>query len=247
MIELLGVGVPRENGGWLLHRVCARLSRGELAAVVSRRPEERLALLDSVTARLIPVEGRVWVGRLPVARETAGRIRLLVGEIDPGARLVERRSPLWNALAAASPGSGMLQRLLHFPRPAERQSALRTLERVGLKAQAHDPVSELDLEGRARLAVALALFRRHEYLVVREVDVALGLAVAEKLMTLLRALARSERISVLASVASLPLARRFADRIIGIADGLLVFDGPPAQFTDDGVAWRFAVPAEALG
>jgi hypothetical protein len=34
VVELLGIGVPDERGGWLLHRVCARFEHGELTAVV---------------------------------------------------------------------------------------------------------------------------------------------------------------------------------------------------------------------
>jgi len=46
MIELLGVGAPKPDGGWTLHRVCATFARGEVTLIVSRLPEERDALLD---------------------------------------------------------------------------------------------------------------------------------------------------------------------------------------------------------
>ena len=70
MIELLGVGAPREDGGWRLHRVCASFRRGEVTLVVSHLPEERDALLDAVAARIVPEEGRVWVDRVPVSAAT---------------------------------------------------------------------------------------------------------------------------------------------------------------------------------
>ena len=75
MIELLGVGAPRGDGGWMLHRVCATFARGELTQVVSHLPQERDALLDAVVARIVPEEGRVWVARVPVSRDTLRRIR----------------------------------------------------------------------------------------------------------------------------------------------------------------------------
>jgi ABC-type siderophore export system fused ATPase/permease subunit len=98
MIELLGVGAPREDGGWRLHRVCASFRRGEVTLVVSHRPEERDALLMAVAARIVPEEGRVWVDRVPVSRDTARRIRGLVAEVDVHARAVAHRSLLWNVL-----------------------------------------------------------------------------------------------------------------------------------------------------
>src|SRR5947209_5043774 len=75
MVELLGVGASREDGGWTLHRICASFRRGEVTLVVSQSPEERDALLDAVAARLLPEEGRVWVAHIPVSRDTVRRIR----------------------------------------------------------------------------------------------------------------------------------------------------------------------------
>src|SRR2546422_1052409 len=156
MIELLGVGAPREGGGWMLHRVCAQFRRGDVTLVVSRLPEERDALLDAVAARIVPEEGRVWVGRVPVSRDTVRRIRGLVAEV-----------------------------------------------------------------------------------VVREIDRGFDGSEAAVVRGLLQSLARRERLVILASAATPAAASGFADRLVAIADGLLVFDGPPADFSGERVAWRF--------
>src|SRR5262249_5570788 len=105
MIELLGVGAPRPEGGWTLHRVCATFARGEVTLVVSHLPEERDALLDAVVARLLPEEGRVWVSHIPVSRDTIRRIRGMVAEVDLRTRPVEHRSLLWNVLVAGEWGA----------------------------------------------------------------------------------------------------------------------------------------------
>ena len=114
MIELLGVGAPREDGGWRLHRVCATFARGEVTLVVSHLPEERDALLDAVVARLLPKEGRVWVAHVPVSRDTVRRIRGMVAEVDVRARPVEHRSLLWNVLVAGKSGQRTLHGLLRL-------------------------------------------------------------------------------------------------------------------------------------
>ena len=239
MIELLGVGAPREDGSWRLHRICASFRRGEVTLVVSHLPEERDALLDAVAARIVPEEGRVWIDHVPVSRDTARRIRGLVAEVDVHTSAVAHRSLLWNVLVTGRSGQRTIQGLLRLPRKTEREAARRALERVGLGGREVQLAAALDAVDRARLAIAGALVRKPEALAVREIDARFDDAEAAAVRGLLQSLARRERLAVLASAASPAAARGFADRLVAIADGLLVYDGVPAGFADERAAWRF--------
>ena len=242
MIELLGVGAPREGGGWRLHRVCASFRRGEVTLVVSRSREERDALLDAVAARILPEEGRVWVDRVPVSRDTMRRIRGLVAEVDVHARAVAHRSLLWNVLVTGKSGQRTIHGLLRLPRKTEREAARHALERVGLGGREVELAAGLGSVDQARLAIAGALVRRKPAaLAVREIDAGFDGAEAAVVCGLLQSLARRERLAVLASAASPAAAPGFADRLVAIADGLLVFDGQPADFSDERAAWRFGI------
>jgi ABC-type phosphate/phosphonate transport system ATPase subunit len=236
MIELLGVGAPRADGGWLLHRVCARFRRGQITVVVSRNPDERRALLDAVTARIVPNEGRVWVNGVPVTRDTVGRIRDLVAEADLDLRPVERRSFLWNVLTGRAGSRALWRGLLRLPRKSERRSALRALERVGLGGRATEPARELGPADRTRLALACGLWRSPEFLVVREVDAAAARVEGDTVRATLRALAHRDRLAVLIGAADPSAAHGFADRLVVIDEGLLRYDGRPADFPGDRVA-----------
>src|SRR5262249_58347746 len=195
MIELLGVGAPKPDGGWTLHRVCATFARGEVTLVVSHLPEERNALLDAVVARLLPEEGRVGVAHVPVSRDTVRRIRGMVAEVDLRSRPVEHRSLLWNVLVAGKPGQRTLHGLLRLPRKSERLAARRALERVGLGGRELETASGLGAADRARLALAGALVRTPDVLAVREIDRALHGAAAQSLRAGLPALARRGRVA----------------------------------------------------
>jgi phosphonate transport system ATP-binding protein len=239
MIDLLGVGAPRDDGSWRLHRVCASFRRGEAILIVSQLPEERHALLDAVAARIVPEEGRVWVGHVPVARDTVRKIRGMVADVDVHARPVEHRSLLWNVLVAGKSGHRALHGLLRLPRKSERLAAQRALERVRLGGREVETASGLGAVDRARLALAGALVKTPDVLVAREIDRGLEGGEAETVRSLLRSLAQRERLTVLAGAAMPAAASGFADRLIAIADGLLVFDGAPAAFSGQRVAWRF--------
>ena len=239
MIELLGVGASRNDGGWMLHRVCASFRRGEVTLVVSHLPEERDALLDAVAARIVPEEGRVWVSHVPVSRDTIRRIRGMVADADVHARPIEHRSLLWNVLVSGKSGHRALHGLLRLPRRSERLAARHALERVGLGGREIDPASGLGEVDRARLAVASALVQTPEALIAREIDRGFGESEGATVRALLRSLARRERLAILASAATPAASADFADRLVVIADGLLVYDGAPAEFNGQRVAWRF--------
>ena len=226
MIELLGVGVTDRDGRWLLHRVCTEMKAGQVTVVVSRRPEERAAFLDAAAGRRIPVEGRVWVERIPLMWETAGRIRSLVAEARGDSPLAAHRSVSWNVIA----GRGPLRGLLRLSRGGGGQAAARALEAAGLGSRARDRVVVLSPLDRARLHIARALARSPRGLILRDLDGPLAPDERRALIALARTLSRTYRLAVVAGIADPALVHAGADRVLGIADGALVFDGAPARF-----------------
>jgi phosphonate transport system ATP-binding protein len=233
MIELLGIGLPRRQDQWLFRGLSARLQRGQLTIVVSPDREARLALLDTVTGRRIPTEGRAWVGGLPVGSDTARRVQARVGEVDLGGSLSDRGSLLWNVLAPGRQPPATLKAAVRLVSGTSRSLALEALRRVGLDGRAHERVAELDPWSRRRVLVARGIMGRSEQLIVREVDDGLTLPEAGDILGLLRGLARADRMTVLASVVDLALVHLFADRVLVIVDGALTFDGSPEGWARD--------------
>jgi ABC-type phosphate/phosphonate transport system ATPase subunit len=237
VIELLGVGVPRQGGGWLLHRVCATLEAGELTVVVSTDAAERGALLDAVSGRRVPDEGRVWMSGAPLMAGAQSRIRRLCGDVDPGVELVERRSLFWNAVAPVS-GSRALGRLLRLPRRREREAVRAALERVGLRARGDEPAGRLASFDRMRFLVARALARRPHHLVVRDPDAVLAPGEVGSLLALLKLVARQDRVGVVVSLADADAGRSLADRVLVLREGLLVYHGRAEALDEERAAWR---------
>jgi phosphonate transport system ATP-binding protein len=228
MIEFLGVGIPRGRDGWLLHRVCMRLHAGQTVALTSGIAEERGAMLDAAMGRTIPAEGRVWVSRRPLMPGTLSEIRSRIVEVDLAAPVSDRRSLVWNTLAAGP--RGFVRTLSRLPRAGERRAALDALTHVGLGTRAHDRASQLAPDERLRLALARALSRRPEWIAVREADDILDPGAARDFLGFVSRVARAASTGVLMSLRSTSLASQVAERIITISDGLLTFDGPAARF-----------------
>jgi phosphonate transport system ATP-binding protein len=244
MIELLGIGFPRQGDEWLFRKVSARLERGQLTVLVSPDRDARLALLDAVTARRIPMEGRAWVGGIPVSSETARRVKARVGEVDLTGPLNDRGSLVGNVLAAGGQTPGALKAAIRLASSRSRSLAVDALGRVGLDARAHERAATLDPWCRRRLLVARAIVGPPDYLIVREVDDGLSLPEAGDILGVLRQVARSDRLTVLATVEHRALVHLYADRVLVLTAGALEFDGPPESLTD-ARAWAPRLPGKA--
>src|SRR3990172_8517121 len=81
---------------------------------------------------------------------------------------------------------------------------------------------------RQRVGIARALVQRPKILLVDEPTSSLDPKTSEAVMALITELADEERIPALINIHAVPLARRFARRIIGLSAGRVVFEGPPA-------------------
>jgi ABC-type branched-subunit amino acid transport system ATPase component len=226
MIELLGIGVPREDGGWLLHRVCARIDAQAMTVVVARDPAQRQALFDVIGGRRLADEGRVWVDEAAVTASTRARIARRFARVDLGAPLAEKRTVLYNAVRAEQP----LSRVLSIPAPGRRAAARRALALVRLDALAAAPAGALGPGARIRLRLAMGLVGQPRYLLTETTHLQ-GADVADEVRIQLRRLTDTARVAVLVgSVAADPIVR-LADRVLAFANGLLVYDGPPAGFS----------------
>ena len=228
MIELLGVGVRRDKSTWILRNVCARLEAGDLALVASPEPQGRRALIEAVTGRRVPDEGRLWVNHVPLLRANARRVRGLCGVVELPGRLVGERSILWNALAPTG-AARALGGLLRLPRRQDRHAVQAALERVGLRGRAQEPAAVLGVADRLRLLLARALAHGPEHIVVSEPDAVLTSAELAVFMGLLGSIARVERLGVMVSVANATDIWRLADRLLVLDGGQLLFAGRPDE------------------
>ena len=132
-----------------------------------------------VTGRRIRDEGRIRVTRLPLMRETRGRVRALVREATP-AVFVTDRSVLWNTLVARGT---VLAGLRSLPRCGRDQAALSALAAVGLEHRARDPLATLSAGERLRVAVARMFATGPAALVLRDVDADRVLVLADGVLS----------------------------------------------------------------
>jgi phosphonate transport system ATP-binding protein len=117
--------------------------------------------------------------------------------------------------------------------PAEQiEAAFALLDAVGLSAFAAQRADTLSGGQRQRVGIARALMQEPLLLLADEPTSSLDPRTSVEIMELMTGLARERGIPLIVNMHDVDLARRFAQRVLGMAAGRLVFDGPPPQLTD---------------
>ena len=126
--------------------------------------------------------------------------------------------------------------LVRWFTPAERSIALRCLDHVGLLDRAWQRADTLSGGEQQRVAIARALAQAPSLILADEPVASLDAINGTQVLETLRNTASVAGLTVIATLHHLDYARRYADRIVALARGRLVFDGLPAGLTDAGVS-----------
>ena len=107
------------------------------------------------------------------------------------------------------------------------------LEKVNLADKAHDRCDNLSGGQQQRVSIARTLFQEANIILADEPVASLDPVTSQEILTELKTINRTMGKTVVVNIHSIALARQFSDRIIALQDGRLVFDGTPAELTDD--------------
>jgi phosphonate transport system ATP-binding protein len=134
----------------------------------------------------------------------------------------------------------------NFP-PEDIERAYAVLDRVGLDGMEDKRADELSGGQRQRVGIARAVIQEPKILLVDEPTSSLDPETSNTVMQLLTEIATERDIPVLINIHEVDLALEYADRIVGLHDGELVFEGTPADLDDEGLdrVYRGAEIAES--
>ena len=104
---------------------------------------------------------------------------------------------------------------------------------VGLTEFATERADALSGGQRQRVGIARAVMQNPDVIMADEPTSSLDPKTSVEIMGLLNDFSKAHDIPVLINIHDVNLAKRFADRVIGMSLGSIVFDGPPAELTDD--------------
>ena len=162
-------------------------------------------------------------------RQARRRIGMVFQEFNLVERLTVMENLLSGRLGYVSAWKAWRRR---FP-ASDVARAFELLDIVGLSGFANQRADSLSGGQRQRVGIARAVMQEPSVLLADEPTSSLDPKTSVEIMQLLTDIARARAIPVIVNMHDVELARRFADRIVGMAAGRIVFDGPPTKLSDE--------------
>ncbi|HHC09374.1 MAG TPA: phosphonate ABC transporter ATP-binding protein [Actinobacteria bacterium] len=249
MLQVRNLTKVYEDGTRALVDVSFDVADGEFLAVIGLSGSGKSTLLRCINRLIEPTEGTVvWDGIdvTAASQEDLRRIRRKIGMIFQHFNLVHRSKVITNVLAGRLGYVNPLFSLLNRFPPEDVAKAFEQLERVGLADKAYNRADELSGGQQQRVGVARALVQEPELVLADEPVASLDPVLAHSIMRYLEAI-NDEGTSVVCSLHHLDLVHRYADRVIALNEGVVVFEGSPDEIDDDKFKEIYGKEAERIG
>lgn len=228
MLKFQGIDKRFANGTRALQEVSLEIPRGQFCVVLGPSGAGKSTLLRVVNGLAVASAGKVSVDGVAVTPSTLGTIRPRIGMIHQQFNLVERSTVLANVLAGALPRVPLWRSFLNAYPSALRRKAARLLHEVGLDAvHLTRRVTELSGGQQQRVGIARAFMLDPAVVLADEPVASLDPKTSRDILDLLRHASQVHGATVLCTLHQIDLAREFADRIVALRGGEVVFDGPP--------------------
>ena len=235
MLELRHLSKSYVAGKPVLTDISVGIPAEGITTIIGASGTGKSTLIRCINRLVEPSQGQILFDGSDLARLAGKALRHArrhIGMVFQEYNLVERLTVMENLLCGrlgyVSPWRAWRRK---FP-PEDIRRAYELLDLVGLAAFANQRADALSGGQRQRVGIARAVMQQPRLLLADEPTSSLDPKTSVEIMELMAGIARTRGIPVLVNMHDVELAKRFADRVIGMAGGRIVFDGPPDRLDD---------------
>jgi phosphonate transport system ATP-binding protein len=246
MLQIKNLTKIYDGGVQALDNVTFDVPKGQFLAVIGLSGSGKSTLLRCINRLIDPTEGQIlWNGEDITAAnpEEMRRIRRKIGMVFQHFNLVHRSNVLAGRLGYINPAWSLLNR---FPK-ADMEKAIKQMERVGIADKANHRADELSGGQQQRVGIARALMQDPEMILADEPVASLDPVLAHSIMKHLEDINKKDGVTVLCSLHFLDLVHRYADRVVALNEGKVVFEGLPSEIDDKKFKDIYGRDAERVG
>ncbi len=234
-IEFSNASVTYPGGLQALKEVDLTIEEGEFVVIVGLSGAGKSTLLRSING-LVPVTGSVKVGDREVVGASNKEIREIrsdIGMIFQTFNLVNRSTVVNNVLMGRLSKVPRWRSMLGMWPAEDKEIALQSLERVDIVEKAYIRASDLSGGQQQRVGIARALAQEPKVILADEPVASLDPVTSHIVMRDLQRINRDLGITTIINLHFLDLARQYGERLVGLRDGKLVYDGSIQNVSDD--------------
>lgn len=230
MLRLVDISVTYGAGAAALQPTTLSIPEGQFTVLLGASGAGKSTLLRCLNGLVRPTTGdviREGSGSIYASARTLRYHRTTTGMVFQQHHLIGRLSVLQNVLVGRLGARGSLSSILPASH-TDRHVALAAIDRVGLLDRALDRADTLSGGQQQRVGIARAMAQKPRLVLADEPVASLDPSTAEKVLADLHRICREDGLTAVVSLHQVEFARRFADRIVALSQGRIVFDGSAA-------------------
>lgn len=236
MIKFYKVNKVYPNGLHALKNISLEIKQGEFVAIIGLSGAGKSTLLRTINRMHDISEGSLIVNEQEVndlKGKNLRRFRRKVGMVFQSFNLVTRTTVINNVLTSRVPDMSLWKSIIGLYSREDKIIALEALDKVGILEKAYVRADQLSGGQQQRVALARTLAQKPEIILADEPVAALDPITAAQVMDDFKRINKELNISVLINIHHVDLALKYADRVIGINAGEIVYDGPSKDVNDE--------------
>jgi phosphonate transport system ATP-binding protein len=224
------------TGDLAVDNVSLSIPAGQVVGLIGPSGAGKSSLIRCINRLIEPTQGRVRLQDLELTALSHRQLRHArrrIGMIFQEYALVDRLTVMENVLSGRLGYVGFWRSFLRrFPK-ADIGLAFSVLDRVGLTEHIDKRADELSGGQRQRVGIARALVQEPDLLLIDEPTASLDPKTSRQIMRLIVELCAERKLAAIINIHDVALAQLFVQRIIGLREGVVVFDGRPEQLSPD--------------
>lgn len=206
----------------------------EKVAIIGSSGSGKTTLMSLLMKLKQPDSGEIMIQSQSIKEYTQRKIYAQkIGMLNQQYDLIEELPVLQNVLCGHLNDWSFTKALKSFIRPKDTTVALQALEQVGLEEKAAQLTYHLSGGEKQRVALARLLVQQPTIVLVDEPTSSLDPARSHDILSLITRLTEEQNQTLIASMHSIEYVKQYFDRVIGIKDGQICFDGPTMELTQD--------------